>query len=306
MTRVLVLGGGPDAERPVSLVSSRAVADALAAEPRFRVEYQVIDRPGLDEIRAMPGDVIYPVLHGAFGEGGLLQDLLAQDGRPYVGCTSIAARTAMDKLATKLAAAKIGIDTAAAAIFNPSDTGCPLAFPVVVKPVHEGSSVGVHFASDLASWTKVHAVVVADMQAHPARIYMVEAAIMGGRELTVGLLDGVALAPIEIKPQEKFYDYHAKYHSDDTRYEVEPSLPAGVRDAIRKSAERLFVAIGCRHLSRADFILDSSSKPWLLEINTMPGFTGHSLLPMAANHAGLDFRALTTRLVDLALRDGVS
>jgi D-alanine-D-alanine ligase len=306
MTRVLVLGGGPDAERPVSLVSSQAVADALALEPRFHVNYRVIDRPELDDIRGMSGDVIFPVLHGAFGEGGPLQDLLVTDGRPFVGCKSVAARTAMDKMATKLAAAKIGIDTADAAMFNPSDAGCPLMFPVVVKPVHEGSSVGVHFASDAASWSKVHAAVVADMKAHPARLYMVEAAIMGGRELTVGLLDGVALAPIEIKPQEKFYDYHAKYHSDDTRYEVEPTLPSGVRDAIRKSAERLFAAIGCRHLSRADFILDSSSKPWLLEINTMPGFTGHSLLPMAANHAGFDFRALTTRLIDLALRDGVS
>lgn len=306
MTRVLVLGGGPDAERDVSLVSSRAVADALASDPRFGVNYQVIDRPGLAEIRAMAGDVIFPVLHGAFGEGGPLQDLLIQDGRPFVGCRPLAARTAMDKMATKFVAAKLGIDTADAAIFNPSDPGCPLAFPVVVKPIHEGSSVGVHFAKDAESWRKAHATVVADMRAHPSRIYMVEAAIVGGRELTVGLLDGVALAPIEIKPKEQFYDYHAKYHSDDTRYEVEPPLPEGVRDVIRKSAERLFKAISCRHLSRADFILDSSSKPWLLEINTLPGFTGHSLLPMAANHAGLDFRTLATRLIDFALRDGAS
>ncbi len=133
---------------------------------------------------------------------------------------------------------------------------------------------------------------------------MVEQAILGGRELTVGLLDGEPLAPIEIRPAVAFYDYNAKYHSDDTRYLVDPELPPGVREAAQKHARSLFAAIGCRHLARADFLLDSRNHLWLLEINTMPGFTGHSLLPMAAAHRGIDFSALSARLVDLALRDG--
>jgi D-alanine-D-alanine ligase len=135
---------------------------------------------------------------------------------------------------------------------------------------------------------------------------MIERAILGGRELTVGLIDGKALAPIEIKPAVAFYDYEAKYHSDDTRYLTDPDLPTGVKAAIQKYAERLFAELGCRHLARADFILDSSGEPWLLEINTMPGFTGHSLLPMAAGHAGLSFGALAAKLVELAMRDGTA
>jgi D-alanine-D-alanine ligase len=303
---VLVLGGGPDAERAVSLVSSRAVADALGGVPGYRAHYAVIERISGAELGAMPGRVIFPVLHGAYGEGGPLQDLLVADGRPFVGCGPLAARMAMDKLATKVAAARIGVPTAACAAFNGADPGCPLAFPVVMKPVHEGSSVGVHFARNAAEWERAHGLVLADQAAHPRRGYMIERAILGGRELTVGLIDGKALAPIEIKPAVAFYDYEAKYHSDDTRYLTDPDLPSGVKPAIQKYAERLFAELGCRHLARADFILDSSGEPWLLEINTMPGFTGHSLLPMAAGHAGLSFGALAAKLVELAMRDGTA
>jgi D-alanine-D-alanine ligase len=134
---------------------------------------------------------------------------------------------------------------------------------------------------------------------------MVERAILGGRELTVGILDGAALPIIEIKPAVEFYDYHAKYHSDDTKYQTNPALPAGVAERLSQDAVRLGAAIGVRHLCRVDFILDAAGNPWLLEVNTMPGFTTHSLVPMAAKAAGLDFSALTARLVDLALRDRV-
>ncbi len=142
-TEVLVLGGGPDAEREVSLWSSKAVAEALTSLGRYRVRYEIIGKLTGAELKKLPGEVVFPVLHGGWGEGGPLQELLEADGRAFVGCGPAAARLAMDKLATKMASVKAGVLTAPSAVFNPADEGCPLAFPVVMKPVHEGSSVGV-------------------------------------------------------------------------------------------------------------------------------------------------------------------
>lgn len=301
---VLVLGGGPDAEREVSLTSSKAVAEGLATVAGMQVTYQVIDRIGRAELERLPGEVVFPVLHGPWGEGGPLQDVLEASGRPFVGCRSAAARTAMDKMASKLAASMSGIATKPAAVFSARDAGCPCSFPVVMKPVHEGSSVGVSFATDAATWAVACKKTAEDIKQHPSRVYMVEEAVVGGRELTVGVLDGVPLDPVEICPAVKFYDYDAKYHSDETRYVVDPALPTGVKTQVQAAAATLFRAIGARHLARVDFLLDAEGRPWLLEINTMPGFTGHSLLPMAANAAGMPFAALCARLVEFAVRDG--
>jgi D-alanine-D-alanine ligase len=302
-TEVLVLGGGPDSEREVSLWSSKAVAEALASVGRYRVRYEVIGKLTASELKGLAGEVVFPVLHGGWGEGGPLQELLEADGRAFVGCGAVAARLAMDKYATKMCAAKAGVATAAAAIFNPADEGCPLALPVVIKPVHEGSSVGVHFVRTADQWGRTREAVLKEQREHPGRVYMVEAAILGGRELTVGVLDGKPLAPIEIIPAVAFYDYAAKYTSDETKYVVAPALPAGVGEQISREAERLCREIGVRHLARVDFILDKPGKAWLLEVNTMPGFTSHSLLPMAAKHAGMSFADLCCGLVELALRD---
>lgn len=300
---VLVLGGGPDAEREVSLKSSATVAAALE-EHGCIVNRQIIDKPTASELAAMPGDVVFPVLHGGWGEGGPLQDILEQGSRPYVGCRPNAARMAMDKMATKLAAARCGVLTADAAVLNPRDPGCPLSFPVVVKPVHEGSSVGVHFCRDSGEYGVAFAKVLADMHAHPGRLYMIERAVIGARELTVGVLDGEALPIIEITAAVAFYDYEAKYNRNDTRYQVKPNLPAGLELSIQDRAVRLAREIGVRHLCRVDFLLDAQGSAWLLELNTLPGFTDHSLFPMAARATGLETPALCGRLVDLAVRDG--
>src|ERR1051325_10902965 len=153
-TEVLVLGGGPEAEREVSLWSSKAVAEALTSLGRYRVRYEVIGKLTSAQLKSLPGEVVFPVLDGWWVEGGPLQDLLEVDGRAFVGCGPTAARLAMDKLATKMMAAKAGVLTAASAVFNRDDEGCPLPFPVVVKPVHEGSSVGVHFVRTQEQWGK--------------------------------------------------------------------------------------------------------------------------------------------------------
>ncbi len=300
---VLVLGGGPDAEREVSLKSSATVAQALQ-DHGCVVHREIIQKPSATELAALPGDVVFPVLHGGWGEGGPLQDLLELGDRPYVGCRPGAARMAMDKLATKLAAARCGVLTADAAVINPRDEGCPIAYPVVIKPVHEGSSVGVHFCKNAADWTTARAKVLADMAAHPGRLYMIERAVLNARELTVGVLDGEALPIIEITAAVAFYDYEAKYNRNDTRYTANPVLLPGVDQVIKQYALRLARGAEIRHLCRVDFILDRTNTAWLLEVNTMPGFTDHSLVPMAAKAAGIDFPGLCVRLVELALRDG--
>jgi D-alanine-D-alanine ligase len=302
MHTVLVLGGGPDAEREVSLNSSKGVADALRASERCKVEYRIIDRISLDELKQLPGDVIFPVLHGAFGEGGPLQDLMEQDGRPYVGCRPQAARLAMDKMASKLYAARAGIPTAEATVFNISDAACPLPFPVVLKPIHDGSSVGLHIVKCDKCWAKARPAVVADIQSKPGRAYLIERFIPG-KELTVGLLDGKPLPIIHIQPAEGPYDYDAKYKRSDTRYHVDPDLPAALKQQVQAYAEKLGRAIGVRHVSRVDFLLDSENRAWLLEINTMPGFTATSLVPKAARHIGLEMPDLCAKLVEMAVRD---
>ncbi len=302
MKRVLVLGGGPDAEREVSLNSAAGVAEALRKAGTWDVVAKTIDRITLTDLRALSADVVFPVLHGAFGEGGPLQDILEQDGRPYVGCRPQAARLAMDKIASKLFASRAGIPTAEACVLNVKDEISPIPAPCVVKPVHDGSSVGLHICKDPASWPRIRQTVRDDIQSKPGRVYMIERFI-AGKELTVGMIDGKPLATIHIAPADGPYDYEAKYTRDDTQYFLNPELPSGVDAAIKGHASRLFEALGCRHVSRVDFILDQAGRPWLLEINTMPGFTSHSLVPKAAAHAGMAMPDLCSKLVEMTIRD---
>lgn len=302
MKTVLVLGGGPDAEREVSLNSAAGVAAALRSAGRWNVLAETIDRITLEDLKRLPGDVVFPVLHGSFGEGGPLQDLLEQDGRPYVGCGPAAARLAMDKMASKLAAARAGIPTAEACVLNVKEEWSPVGVPCVVKPVHDGSSVGLHICRDEAAWRRARAAVAEDVERKPGRAYLVERFI-AGKELTVGVIDGQPLPIIHIQPAEGPYDYEAKYTRDDTQYHLDPPLPPGMDETIKGYARTLFAAIGARHVSRVDFILDEAGRPWVLEINTMPGFTSHSLVPKASAHSGVAMPELCSRLVEMAIRD---
>ncbi len=307
---VLVLGGGPDAERDVSLNSARAIAEALLAAGHA-VERRTIERVTADELARMPGQVIFPALHGGWGEGGPLQDILESDGRPFVGSTSLPARRAMDKIATKLTALELGIPTPPAHILDWRDHVCPMQLPVVVKPVHEGSTIGLYLCRTPEEWTAARAAVAEEAAQGELRSYMIEPMIGAqsgsrtarGRELTVGLLDGRALPVIEIIPADGLYDYEAKYTRDDTTYLVDPQLPAGVTERIKEQTARVARALGVRHIARTDFILDSSGTAWFLEINTMPGFTDHSLVPKAARHAGIGMPELCSTLIRLAVRD---
>lgn len=316
LPRVLVLGGGPDAERDVSIKSSSAIAQGLRDSRRFTVDLQIIDTLALDALRALPADLIFPYLHGPWGEGGPLQDLLEADGRPFVGSGARASRAAMDKIATKAAALDIGIPTPPVWILNTRDPVCPTTLPVIIKPVHEGSTVGLHVCTSHKHFADAVDAIRAEQAAalaagKPVRTYMIEPKVQGpgarpARELTVGILDGAALPLIEIRPKDGLYDYEAKYTRNDTQYlvgEQIPDLPDALARKVAKHTARLFKALALRHIARADFMLDADGIPWLLEINTTPGFTDHSLVPKAAAHAGIPMPDLCARLADMALRD---
>lgn len=299
MTSVLVLGGGPDAERAVSVNGARAVAAALNRSGEFEAREEIIDRVDGAWLAARDEDVVWPLLHGPWGEGGPMQDLLEADGRPFVGSGARAARLAMDKMATKLIAARLGVRTASGATLNPSDGVCPFDLPVVVKPTHEGSTIGLSVCRADADWRAAH-----ERARGSGRTYMVEAMVKG-REVTAPVIEREgrleALPLVEIRPAGDLYDYEAKYDRDDTTYVVRPDLPA--ETVTRATAQTLAMcdAMGLRGLARADFIVTDAGEPMFLEINTMPGFVDHSLLPMAARAVGLEMPDLCATIVREAL-----
>lgn len=312
MTRVLVLGGGPDAEREVSIASATGV-HAGCLEAGLDAQLRLIDAPGVDEIRSWDADVVFPVLHGRFGEGGELQRRLEEAGVCFVGTGSRGGAIAMDKLATKLAAGPLGIPTPEACVLDApglmsgSGAWSPIGLPAVVKPVHEGSSVGLHLCRGEGEWSSAMARVREDLGRHPQRTYMVER-LTRGRELTVGVISGpddpgglVALPLIEIVPSEGVYDFAAKYERDDTEYRVGPEMPCEALAGMRAQALAICAAIGVRHLARVDFLLGAGGAWSMLEVNTMPGFTASSLLPKAAHAFGLDMPMLCEHLVRCAL-----
>lgn len=297
-THVLILAGGPDPEHDVSMMSASAIAEALRADDRFEVSFVEIGRITPDDLAGMPGDVIWPALHGRYGEGGPLQRVLEADGRPFVGSGARASRRAIDKLLTRDIARTLGLAVQPAGLFDAEDELCPIDLPVVVKPVFEGSTIGLYVCQSDADWS--HACQASRIAGRPT---MVEG-FVAGRELTVGLLEQQgelqALPIIEIAPTSGLYDYDAKYLRDDTTYVTSPELPEAVARRIADESVSIARAIGIRHLARADFILDGQGKAWFLEINTMPGFTSHSLVPMAAHAVGIDMKQLCAQLVCIA------
>lgn len=293
-TKVIVLMGGPDAERPVSLASGRAVAKALRGLNTFDVIEQVIDTPSAEELASFDADVVFPVLHGRWGEGGPLQKLLEQIGVPFVGSGSKASALAMDKIATKTVLATDHVPTPPSRELRPGDP-CDLAPPVVLKPVDDGSSVDIricHTEDDVKN---------ARAELEPRRPRLMAERYIEGRELTVGIALDQVLPILEVCPAESFYDYDAKYGRDDTNYIVNPDLPEKIAMQCRDLAQLAFERLGCRDIARVDFRYDGAQL-WFLEINTMPGFTAHSLVPMASAEVGIPMHELCRRLVERALQ----
>ena len=297
-TCITVLMGGPDREREISLLSGEAVATALEAAPEFRVVRRVIDAPELEELRAMLKedgcDIVFPVLHGPWGEGGALQELLRTLAMPYVGSGPEAARRGMDKLASKMFASRLGIPTPPAREIIPGDA-LDLDPPVVVKPTNDGSSIGVRMCRTdqelkdaITELTPLHSRLMCER-------------LIEGRELTVSILGNTTLPAVEILPSEGFYDFEAKYRRNDTTYTVDPPLEKEISRTIARWSMELAGVMGLRDLCRVDWLLDGD-QPWLLEVNTMPGMTSHSLLPQAAAAKGIDMTQLCSIAVNQALQ----
>lgn len=289
---ITVLMGGPDAERDVSLDSGRAVAQGLRETGRFNVTEHIIDNPNAT-LPVEHVDAFFPALHGPWGEGGPLQRLLELTGVPYVGSGPDASALCMDKWATKHALMDLReFRTPHSATFSPTEI-CPIQPPVVLKPIDDGSSVDVYIC-------RTEDEISAAQNALSRRTEILAERFIAGRELTIGVLDGRLLPIIEIIPGVAFYDYEAKYTRDDTRYEIDPDLPKVFADRCLAMARLAYDTLGCRDLARIDFMCDDTG-PWFLEVNTIPGFTSHSLLPKAAAAAGIDFTELCTQLVECAL-----
>jgi len=299
-THVTVLMGGTSAEREVSLLSGREVAKALRSEGFLVKEVDL--QP--DEVRLLGGrdfDVAFIALHGGFGEDGTLQRQLDRLGLAYTGCGPEASRLAMDKVAAKELFLAAGVATPEWRMVARGDAaGAREAYDalgpaVAVKPRDDGSSVAVtlvetfeQFQAGLDAVFKIRGEALVER-------------LVRGRELTVGVLADQGLPIIEIIPDAAFYDYNAKYLSDATRYVANPDLPAGLTERIKALAVAAHRSLGCRDFSRVDVMIDAAGVPTVLEVNTIPGFTTHSLLPKAAAAAGLNFAALCRTMVELAL-----
>jgi len=299
---ITVLMGGPSSERQVSLMSGSMIADALQSRGH-RVtradimpdDVSALDRPGID--------LVWIALHGWFGESGEVQQLCEQRKLPYTGSGPQASRLAMDKVAAKDHFRRAGLsvppDVVVSADDPPGETAGALervGIPAVIKPLDGGSSVGVTIARSERQRDRA----LGQMLEQYGRA-MVERFVVG-REVTVGILGDEALPLLQIIPAGEFYDYHAKYDDDaGTRYVFDHGLADDVVEAARKAALVAHEALGCRDMSRVDMIIEPDGTPQVFEINTIPGFTSHSLLPMAARRAGIEFDELVERIALMAL-----
>ncbi|MBL7155596.1 MAG: D-alanine--D-alanine ligase [Candidatus Omnitrophica bacterium] len=299
--KIVVLAGGPSSEREISLKSGRAVFDALKRQ-RQEVDFLDVDSDFHSKIKNIDAALVFIALHGKFGEDGSVQTILEESNLPYTGSGARASRLALDKIASRELFLTNGLSVPKYMIVRQNaeevDITASLEVPFVVKPQHEGSSIGLSIVSD-----KIHARQALEMAFGYGKTAIVEEYIHG-RELTVGILEERALPIIEIVTKHNVYDFDAKYLDEGTKYIV----PAELKEEDSKRAQELALkahkALGCRDFSRVDMRMDSGGNIYVLEINTIPGMTQRSLLPKAAAKAGITFEDLCLKLVELAYRRG--
>jgi len=293
--------GGCSRERPVSLESGRAVAEALRG---LGHDVRPLDvRPGAVDADLVGGlDVVFLALHGAWGEDGQVQAKLDALGACYTFSGPEASRLAMDKVLAKARFSERGIPTPAFRVAARGDeAGLADAFDrlgphLVTKPVCEGSSIGVSMVDSLEALRRA----AENLWAQDERV-LVERRVLG-REFTVGVFGRLSLPTIEIRTPGGWYDYHFKYISDRTEYVFDHGLTTERETRVIEVALAAHEALGCRDLSRVDVMLPEEGEPQVLEVNTIPGFTSHSLIPKAAARAGIPFGRLCERLVAMARR----
>lgn len=297
---VAVLYGGRSAERTVSLESGAAVHAALE---RQGMTATLIDTADAGWWQRLPGHFphAFIALHGVGGEDGTVQGLLEQLGLTYTGSGVLASALAMDKLRTKQLWAGLGLSTPAFAVADGNVDAAAMLREwgtVMVKPAHEGSSIGMAKVSN----ANALASACAEASRYDASV-LIERCITGA-EFTVAILDGEALPPIRLETDNVFYDYEAKYIRNDTRYLCPCGLDADAEGRLIELALAAFRSVGCRGWGRVDVMQDAAGVFYLLEVNTVPGMTSHSLVPMAARAAGLDFDALVISILAQSLRGG--
>ncbi|WP_355661400.1 D-alanine--D-alanine ligase [Halomonas salifodinae] len=295
--RVVVLYGGDSAEREVSLVSGKAV---LAALRRSGVDAQGYDpaEGGLVGLERLAPDRVFIALHGRGGEDGTLQGALELLKIPYTGSGVLASALGMDKQRTKQVWQALGLPTPESLLLH-DDTDwaavCSrLGLPLIVKPVHEGSTLGITIVEDAAS------LAAAYREASRFDAQVMAERFIRGEEYTVSLLGGRVLPAIRVEVPSGFYDYEAKYVSNDTLYHLPCGLSSAEEAELGELCRAAFEAIGCRGWGRIDVMRDAQGRFWLLEVNTVPGMTDHSLVPQAAAHAGIDFDALVLAILATA------
>ncbi|MNJ19790.1 D-alanine--D-alanine ligase [compost metagenome] len=292
--RVAVLYGGKSAEREVSLKSGAAVIDALTSAGVDVVAIDVGDDL-LDRLQSEKIDRAFIILHGRGGEDGSMQGLLECLGIPYTGSGILASALAMDKLRTKQVWQSLGIPTPRHAVLS-SEADCILAgtelgFPLIVKPAHEGSSIG------MAKVNGVDELIAAWKDAATYDSQVLVEQWIHGPEFTVATLRGQVLPPIALGTPHTFYDYDAKYLASDTQYRIPCGLSAEKEQELIDLTARACDAVGIAGWGRLDVMQDEQGRFWLLEVNTAPGMTDHSLVPMAARAAGLDFQQLVLAIL---------
>ena len=290
--------------------SGRNVAEALASLGKYEVVPVVLDA---DDLGALPGgvDAVYIALHGGWGENGGVQAALDKLKIPYTGPGAMASQIAMDKVKTKMVLEMNGVPTAAWGLANPDTEKSPLPLPVVVKPPCDGSSVGISKVSRPEEWKSALAAALACSAPTPTPsnpnnpntqtpTILVEEYIPG-REFTVGVIDGEPLPVLEIVAPNGWYGYHEKYDSDETRY---PFLEDGeLARKMQKIAVDAYRAVGCRGVTRVDFRVSPLGRCYVLELNTSPGFTSHSLVPKAGMKTGLTFAGVCDKILASAKHD---
>lgn len=291
---ITVMLGGPSAEREVSLRSGAAVAGALHRLGHVVTELDPRERPWH---LPLPTDLVMLALHGTYGEDGTVQEELEALGVPYTGCGPEASRVAFDKLLTKQRCLAAGVPTPRHLVLDGSSRW-PEGWgpPVVLKPLRQGSSVGLEFVDRREDFT---AALERSLR-HDREVLLEER--IPGMETTVGILDGEALPIVEVVPHTGGYDYTNKYTPGRTDYFCPARLPAATAARVQAMALGAYRAIGGRDCARVDVMVTPDHQAYVLEVNTLPGMTELSLLPKAAAAAGLDFTALCQRLVELAWR----
>lgn len=293
---IAVFSGGVSGEKSVSERSAEAVVTALRQTGSFPVEVFSISAERLPPEIDPGRHVVFSTLHGVFGEDGGMQDLLDKKGVHYAGSNALSSRLCMDKSAAKARVHEAGLRVPPGIHFQPGDlpsvsrAAKELGYNLVLKPNAEGSSLGLRFVDNAGA-------LEATLAGLGEGDWLLEKRV-SGRELTVGVLDGKSLGVVEIVPTSGVYDYSSKYTAGSSRYHAPAALSEEATGALRRCAEAAFAACGCRDFARVDFILEEgASAPCFLEINTLPGLTETSLLPMSAACEGIHFNHLIRALI---------